>query len=126
MSDVVSVRLRWRVLKALHPVFYAADTLPTTDDVAHGHFGTLANPDKIHLAYVIQALRSELEYNITRQQTFDVGKLSSDDPNWEFLATRLCALLRDLEHLIDNKVFLERGVQVSKLVYRLEAVNALY
>ncbi|KAG7407541.1 hypothetical protein Forpe1208_v012735 [Fusarium oxysporum f. sp. rapae] len=126
MSDVVSVRLRWRLLKALHPVFYVADTFPTTDDVAVGRFGTLSEFDKTQLERVITALRSEFEYNIMRRETLDVGKFISDGTKWTFLATSLKALLRDLEHLTHRDIYRENRVEVSKLAYRLSGVNALY
>ncbi|KAF5584288.1 peptidase S8 [Fusarium subglutinans] len=115
MSDVISVRLRWRLLKASHRVYNAADTFPSTDDVPSGRFGSLSEHDKTQLGVAIEHLQNYLELNIPGKESLDIGKLSSDVADWESFANSLGALLGDLEDLVHKDIFKEKRIKVSKL-----------
>ncbi|KAF4944318.1 hypothetical protein FGADI_12772 [Fusarium gaditjirri] len=126
MSDVASIRLTWRLLRAVLPVFSVADTFPTTDDIALGGSGTLSEFDETQLGCVLTALRSEFEYLTTTQKNLDVGEFTSDGTKWAFLATSLTALLGDLEDLVHKDIIKsEKHVKLTMHPDHLESFKKL-
>ncbi|KAF5538050.1 extracellular serine protease [Fusarium phyllophilum] len=122
MSDFVSFHLRWRLLKASHRVFNAADTFPSADDVRFGCFGALPGHDKPEFERVIENLRALFEYSIPRQDSLDIGIFSSHIPEWESFATSLGALLSELEDLVHEDIC---DVQRIKLTMGPESLSTL-
>ncbi|KAF5566182.1 hypothetical protein FNAPI_1299 [Fusarium napiforme] len=122
MSDVISVRLRWRLLKASHRVYNAADTFPSADDVYSGRFGSQSEHNKTQIGVVIEHLQNYLEFNIPGPESLDIGKLSSDVADWESFATSLGVLLGDLEDLVHKDIFDEKR---SELIMGPESLSTL-
>ncbi|KAF5583569.1 peptidase S8 [Fusarium pseudocircinatum] len=123
MSDVISVRVRWRLLKASHRVYNAADTFPSTDDARSGRFGSQSEHDKTQLGLVIKHLQNYLELNIPGQESLDIGKFSSDVAGWESFATSLGALLGDLEDLVHEDIFDEKRMKLPMDSDRLSSLS---
>ncbi|KAF4473168.1 hypothetical protein FAGAP_13406 [Fusarium agapanthi] len=123
MSDVISVRLKWRLLEASRRVYNAADTFPSADDVRSGRFGSQSEHDKTQLEGVIEHLRTYFELNIPGQDSLDIGKFSSHVADWESLSTSLGVLLDDLEDLVHKDIFDEKRIELTMGSDRLSTLS---
>ncbi|KAF4448622.1 subtilisin-like protein [Fusarium austroafricanum] len=113
MSDDISTRSRWQLLKTLHPLFYLAESLPAAEAVDQGHFGALEDGDRSSLKDVILNLRAVLELNIARQGHIGVDELLRDDLDRDWLVVSLQTMLQDMEGLIDKEILQLPGAQIN-------------
>ncbi|KAI0977232.1 hypothetical protein F4678DRAFT_477323 [Xylaria arbuscula] len=110
MLDLDVFRARWDLLRALHPLFLIAESLPTVEGAADGQYGSGSADDIDHLKNEITMLRNEFKLNIIKQQQLDLDQIAEDTSTIKDLHLDLQTLLEELDSLIDPRV-LEEDLQ---------------
>ncbi|KAH8880243.1 hypothetical protein GQ53DRAFT_544815 [Thozetella sp. PMI_491] len=100
MSELDAVKSRWDLLRAVHPLFVFADTLPSVDGADEGRYGRVANVEG--LKNEITTLRSDIKLNMIHQRQFDIDELRDEDV--EELDEELYCLLEMFDGLVDDAV----------------------
>lgn len=114
MPDLNLVRTRWDFLRAIHPLFPFAKSLPTVEGADQGHYGPLSVDDVDSLKNVITMLRTDLRLNIIKQQLLaDVDRLAEESSGLGELPLVLELLLEELEDLVDPRVCDIEELEVS-------------
>ncbi|KAI3322337.1 hypothetical protein HD806DRAFT_122430 [Xylariaceae sp. AK1471] len=103
MPDLQLVRTTWDFLRALHPLFHSAESLPTVEDAGGGCYGSLSADDVDSLKNEITMLRNDFKLNIIKQQLVDINQLAESSRLGE-LQLELRSLLEELEDLIDPRI----------------------
>ncbi|EXA53633.1 hypothetical protein FOVG_01375 [Fusarium oxysporum f. sp. pisi HDV247] len=104
MPELNLIRAKWDFLKALHPLFLFAESLPTVEGADQGRYGSVSVDDVDSLKNQITMLRNDFKLNIIKQQLIDIDQLAEEGSRLGELHLELQSLLGELEDLVDPKV----------------------
>lgn len=105
MSDLNALRAKWNFLRALHPLFLHAGSLPTVEGVDQGHYGYVSVDDVDNLKNEITMLRNDFKLNIIKQQQVDIDELAEEDSTLRGLELDLQILLEELETFVNPTIY---------------------
>lgn len=108
-----SFRGRWDLLWTLHPLFLAAESFPTIENVDEGYYNLEGEYDINNLKDQITTLRNDFNLNIIKQQQIDIDQLIEESPTLVGLESDLQTLLEELEKLVDPHVLDLETLKVS-------------